>query len=70
MSDANERMIRKIFYLTVGLLFGYAIQNYAYNSMINSGVEPSVAFTLSLGIFAIVLAFWIGTLRVIFKRGD
>lgn len=64
----NERMIEKIIYHLIGLLVAESIRNASYNKLIGSGVDPSVAFPLSLGILAIVLAFWIRTLKVIIRK--
>jgi len=64
---AYERMMRKMIYLLVGALVAVGMQLFTFNTLTARGVETTVAFGLSFGVLVVVLAFWIGTLTVIFR---
>lgn len=59
MSRAAERMMLRIVFLIVGVMFSLFTFDFVFNRTDN----PVLAF-LSL---AVALAFWIGTLRVILR---
>jgi len=57
--SAEKRMFRKIAFLGIGVLSALFI----FDNVLNSTGDSSIAIIA----FVSVLAFWIGTLKVIFK---
>jgi hypothetical protein len=57
----NNKTVNKIVYMLVGLVVGWIFYGYVQSSTNNP--------ILAMVGFAVVLAFWIGTLQVIFRHG-